>query len=369
MTILFLNDTMGAGGKERRLLELIKLLAADHKIILVSLSEDVGYDYIRSLPIEFITIKRAGKLAFKPFTVIGQIIKKYNPDIIHSWGSLAGLYLIPSAIRRRKRFINGSIADAPKKLSVFNKHYVRGKMTYPFSSLIISNSKAGIKSYRAPESKSLCIYNGMDFNRFKNLKDPAMLKAEIFNETTPDLFVVGMVANFDARKDHKTLVKSAIKLLQKNQQLRFVLVGAGSMLDVMQTVPAELKNKICFLGKRSDVESIVQLFDIGVMLTNSDVHGEGISNSIIEYMALQKPVIATRGGGTDELITDNENGFLIDTGAEDQLTEKIELLLSNHELAKKIAKKGFELVFKEFNINVMAAKYLDVYNKMIVRKE
>jgi glycosyltransferase involved in cell wall biosynthesis len=368
MTILFLNDTMGAGGKERRLLELIKMLVTDHKIILVSLSEEVGYDYIKSLPIEFITIKRAGKLDLKPFSVISKIIKKHNPDIIHSWGSLSGLYLIPSAIRRRERFINGSIADAPKKMSAFNNYYLRVKLTYPFSRLIISNSKAGIKSYDAPKSKSLCIYNGMDFNRFKNLKDPGLLRCEIFKDNSTDIFVVGMVANFTERKDQKTLVTSAIKLLQKNSQLRFVFVGAGSMVEVMEIVPAELKNKIFFLGKRSDVESIVQLFDIGVMLTNSDVHGEGISNSIIEYMALQKPVIATRGGGTDELIIDNENGFLIDSGADDQLTEKIELLLSNRELAAKIAKKGYDLVFKEFNIEVMAAKYLEVYRKMTVRK-
>ena len=90
------------------------------------------------------------------------------------------------------------------------------------------------------------------------------------------------------------------------------------------SVPVSLLNKIIFLGKRSNVESIINIFDVGILLTNSKVHGEGISNSIMEYMALGKPVIATRGGGTNEVVIEGENGYLIDPFNEDQLIEKIE---------------------------------------------
>ncbi|MBS1504696.1 MAG: glycosyltransferase, partial [Bacteroidetes bacterium] len=142
MTIFFLNDTMGTGGKERRLLELIKFLVPEHQIILLSLSDDVGYDYIHHLPIEFIIIPRKSKLTLSPIKVIDNIIKKHKPDIIHSWGSLATMYLIPCAIRRRKSFINGFIADAPRNISFRDKYYLRGRLSFPFSKLIISNSKA-----------------------------------------------------------------------------------------------------------------------------------------------------------------------------------------------------------------------------------
>ncbi|MBS1524901.1 MAG: glycosyltransferase family 4 protein [Bacteroidetes bacterium] len=370
MTIFFLNDTMGTGGKERRLLELIKFLVPEHKIILLSLSDDVGYDYIYHLPIEFIIVPRKSKLTLSPIKIIDDIIKKHNPDIIHSWGSLATMYLIPCAIRRRRSFINGFIADAPRNINFRDKYYLRGRLSFPFSKLIISNSKAGIKSYRAPVSKSLCVYNGMDFKRFENLKDPVALKTEILGPNFQGLFVIGMVANFEPRKDFKSLVAAAIKLLQDIDRLRFLLIGSGSMLEeIREMVPAGLSDKIIFLGKRSDIESIVQLFDVGVMLTNSDVHGEGISNSIIEYMALKKPVIATRGGGTDELITDGENGFLIDAASPEQLTDRIQLLLDDKNLAGAVAKKAYDLVFSEFNITVMTARYLDIYKKFIGETE
>ena len=69
---------------------------------------------------------------------------------------------------------------------------------------------------------------------------------------------------------------------------------------MQESVPVHLKDKIIFLGKIANVENIINIFDIGILITNSKVHGEGVSNSIIEYMALGKPVIATRGGGTDQ---------------------------------------------------------------------
>ena len=59
----------------------------------------------------------------------------------------------------------------------------------------------------------------------------------------------------------------------------------------------EYSNKFIFLTKQDDIESIINIFDIGILATFT----EGISNSIIEYMALAKPVIATDGGGTSEI--------------------------------------------------------------------
>ena len=81
----------------------------------------------------------------------------------------------------------------------------------------------------------------------------------------------------------------------------------------------------------------MNIFDVGILLTNSMEHrGEGISNSIIEYMALAKPVVATRGGGTNEVVIDGQNGYLIDPFNEDQLIEKIKILVKNKAYRIKI---------------------------------
>ena len=60
------------------------------------------------------------------------------------------------------------------------KTWLRAKFTFPFSDKIIGNSKAGLIGYSAPSKKCTCIYNGMDFNRFKTLNDPNVLRRENF---------------------------------------------------------------------------------------------------------------------------------------------------------------------------------------------
>jgi glycosyltransferase involved in cell wall biosynthesis len=79
----------------------------------------------------------------------------------------------------------------------------------------------------------------------------------------------------------------------------FLLIGDGENIERCKYLVKDLPTEnIKFLGRQNDAESIINIFDIGVLTTNIRIHREGISNSIIEYMAMGKPVIATQGGGT-----------------------------------------------------------------------
>jgi glycosyltransferase involved in cell wall biosynthesis len=144
------------------------------------------------------------------------------------------------------------------------------------------------------------------------------------------------------------------------------LIGDGADIDeIKSNVPPQLSRKIIFLGKRADVESIINIFDVGILLTNAKVHGEGISNSIIEYMALNKPVIATRGGGTNEVVIDNQNGYLIDADNKDQLIEKIETLMKDKNRMDDLGKVGHQMAYEKFDFNIMADHYISIYQKLL----
>ena len=92
---------------------------------------------------------------------------------------------------------------------------------------------------------------------------------------------------------------------------------------------------------------------------------EGISNSILEYMALGKPVIATSGGGTNEIVADLKTGFLIGTSNPEELAEKIELLLDNVKLREGMGLAGKEWIVKYFSIDLMINKYINLYNDLL----
>jgi glycosyltransferase involved in cell wall biosynthesis len=206
----------------------------------------------------------------------------------------------------------------------------------------------------------------MNLSRFEHLTDPLLIRKELFGDSTSDLFVAGMVATFDERKDYKMLIEAAIPIVTERNNIRFVLVGDGKdFQNVKKLVPGSLLNKIIFLGKRTDVESIVNVFDVGILLTNAKVHGEGISNSLIEYMALGKPVIATHGGGTDEVVLDNQNGFLIDPGNTGQLTQKIIFLMDNKPAINKLGNEGKEMIKRRFDLRIMTKNYVELYKRLV----
>lgn len=363
-------DSLDKGGKERRMLELIKGLKKhgnQFDIYLLSLTNRVEYKYVYDLPIKFEILRRNFKKDPTIILKLKKIISDFGPDIIHSWSTMASVYISISNLFSGIPLINAVLADAPLHLNIFNKHFFRVKLTTPFSNLIVSNSKAGITAYKTPVSKSVCIYNGIDFSRFDNLRSVKDVRKEIIGDKTGDIFVIVMVASFDERKDFKTLVNAAIKMCFKNPAYTFILIGNGPTLEKLRNkVPVELMNecRIIFTGERDDVESILQIADLGVLMTNAENHGEGISNTIIEYMSMGKPVLASRGGGTDEVVKDNYNGYLIDPGNEDQLMGKIESLFNNRTLLDSLGDQARKYARANFGLEEKTAEYIELYRNL-----
>lgn len=372
MRILFFIDGLIAGGKQRRLVELMKGIKSksDIEFEIVVMSNDIHYRQVIDLGIKIHYLVRSKKNDFGVFRKFYKICKAYEPDIVHCWDSLTASIAVPSCKLLHIKLVNGLVVDTPVKQTIFDKFWLRARLTFLFSNIVIGNSKAGLKAYKAPVSRSLCIYNGMDLHRFTNLKDPSLIRKEIFGEADSyGIIVIGMVAAFEDRKDYETLIRSAKKLISSEPNIRFVLVGNGPTFEkIKNEVSVSLLDKIIFLGKRSDVESIVNIFDIGVLLTNSKVHGEGISNSVIEYMALSKPVIATRGGGTNEVVIDEKNGYLIDPDNEDQLIEKIRILLADKSMMVHFGETGGYMAREKFDLKIMTNRYLEMYDTIIKNK-
>lgn len=362
---------MTAGGKERRLTELMKALSknSDINFELVVMSDEIHYKEIFDLGIKIHYLVRGTKKDITVFRKFYQVCKTFRPGIVHCWDSMTAVYAVPACRLLKIKLVNGMVVDTPVTRNFTNKHWLRARLIFPFADIIIGNSKAGLKAYGASEKNSRCIYNGMDLQRFKNLGDTSGLRKKLLGPGEATFFVVGMVAAFEERKDYDTLVKAAVKMLNKHDHLRFMLVGDGTDLETIKAlVPENMQNKILFLGKRSDVEMLVNCFDVGVLLTNTAVHGEGISNSIIEYMALQKPVLATRGGGTNEVVIDGYNGYLLDTGRGEQLIEKLEKLMGNAGLRETMGKNGLQMVHENFDIREMTSQYVDAYHKLLNEK-
>ncbi len=358
--ILYLIDSFRIGGKERRLLELLRYFESNKNYNgeVIILNNRIDYSQVYELKrTKIIVIERKFKKDFFVFIKIWKICRKSNPDILHSWGSMPSVYGVLVAKIIRAPLINAMIVKG--NCDFLSKEWIRSRITFPFSTLIVSNSFAGLRAYKAPPLKSHVIYNGFNLDRVRNLENPETVIKQLGIRTK---YVVGMIAAFYPRKDYVTFLNAATIICNKRTDITFLAIGDGpakSSLEKDYNHPS-----IVFTGNIKKVEQVINVLDIGILLSNPQKHQEGISNAILEIMALGKPVIASEGGGTNEIVEHKKSGILIPPQSVIDLTESIYFLIDNKKIRLKYGKEAKRLIRESFSIEKMGNDNFVLYQKL-----
>ena len=360
MRILHVIWGLGGGGKERRLIQLMKgLNTRGFDQCLVSFLDANDYKGSFEQYCNFLIVK--GKNKIDRCIKFLQIIKKQKPDVVHLWSCNPLVSLIMPVLKLRYgfKYVAGFIADAVpvKRLSFLS---IANHVTYLFANAIVSNSKAGLDAKRANYKKAHVIYNGFDFNRFKlsnfnrlDYKEKLGIKEK---------YVATMVARFTPSKDYEMFLELA-KQFNDNNDVIFVAVGRGeTMKDCINYCLDNGINNVKFLGFRSDVEEILMCSDFGILFTNENVHAEGVSNSIMESMAAGLPVIATDGGGTPEIIENRISGFIIPPKDYNEASKVLNELMQDELMRNKIGAAAKRRIETQFSLRTMTDEYIKLYS-------
>jgi glycosyltransferase involved in cell wall biosynthesis len=353
--LLFFIGSLKSGGKERRLIELLSYLKNlglfDLKLILTY--NQVEYETFNEIGINYISLdNQPNDKKCNRFFTLYKICKEFKPDIIHTWGRMQTFYTIPTILLTGIPLVNSQITNAPPSntTSFFSK--IINKINFFFSSVIISNSYAGLNAYRLNNSKKTkVIYNGVNLNRFINPPKIDHIKNKYKIQTK---YAVIMAASFSQNKNYDLFLKIAEITTAKRNDVSFIAVGGSTNNDIKFNdikKRYESNNKIILPGKINDVEALINICDVGLLFSQKERHGEGLSNSIIEYMALGKPVIANDAGGTSEILKDKHNGFLVLEEDPNLISDLIIRLIDNKVERENMGKIG--KVFVENNLNIL----------------
>jgi len=362
--ILFFIGALVSGGKERRLVELLSYLKknTDFELMLVTTGTKIHYQKFHDLEIPHV-LAPAGNI-FNTFLLIIKLFSVYRsfkPDVFHSWGRMQTLYLWPFVVLTKAKLVNSQITNAPKEISSINKAI--DWLNFKISDVIISNSYAGLASYNPPKGKSIVIRNGMRMERFTALKEPSNIKTK-YGIHTP--FSIIMVATHSVKKNYQLFFEVGKQVLSYRKDVTFVSAGWFSKDEPIfqrnQAIIQDDKN-IIVLGEIQDVESLVNSMDIGILFS-TDKFGEGLSNSILEYMALGKPTISTSDGGSKEIVIPNETGFLVGHKEYETIPSKINWLLDHPEERERMGHNAKKMILENFTIEMMGKRYLESYQNI-----
>jgi glycosyltransferase involved in cell wall biosynthesis len=258
------------------------------------------------------------------------------------------------------------VISSQRSIDVWRKwyHWQVDKFTSIWADLIISNSFSGrevlIKKAHIPKEKIIVIPNGIS-----NEKVQPTINKESFGLKKSD-YLVGTVGNLKTAKGHIYLIKGAERVLKEFPNTFFLIAGEGPLKNsLLQEIGKRgmIKNFI-FTGFRSDVEELIQLFDIFVLPSL----WEGFPVSLLEAMKYGKSTVAFGVADIPYIIENNISGFVVEPKSYVQLADKIIMLIKDKKIRHQTGISAKIRVEENFGLEKMVSDYTSVYIETLKKR-
>lgn len=368
LKIIFITTSLGLGGAEKILYEILKEFKQS-EILVISLGDKDFFSsnlYKLGIKVEYLNLKNNLSLIYKIFKLIN-ILRKFRPKIIHTWLYKANIIGGIAAKLSGNKFIYWSIhhdLENEKKsflrflfmlISAVASQIIPKKIIFCSKSSAINHINFGFNSKR-----SIVINNGIDINKFK--KDPSIYKEYRKNKFNlkNDTFLIGSIGRYHPIKDQKTLLKALLILKEKNINFKCILAGENlnkkNKYLYKQICELKLNNNIFLMGKIKNIKNILCSLDLLVISSLSEcspiVLLEAISSDLL--------CISTNVGGIKNIIQ-NKN-LLFKKRDHEELAKKIIFFMNNRNKFEINLKESKNIVLTKYSLKKMVNEYRKIYN-------
>lgn len=373
--VLQLIDSFHQGGSERQAIQLTRLLHESDRfdVKLASLSpegalraavEALNLGDVRAFPLtSFYDLNGCRQLLR-----CARYLRVAKVDVLHThdfytnvFGMFAGvLARVPVRIASRRE-TTGMRSRSQQK--------VQG-MAYSLAHQVIANSAAVREQLileGVPGDKIEVVYNGLDVERVaprNALSREAALAALGLAEDFRNRRFVTIVANMRLEvKDYPMFLRAARRVRDALPDAAFMLAGEGELMPSIRAQAHDLglSSDTFFLGRCERLAELFSLSEVCVLSSKS----EGFSNSILEYMAAGRPVVATKVGGAGEAIAEGVTGYLVSSGDDAAMGDRIISLLRDADRARAMGEEGRRVAAAEFSLEAQLGRTEGLYDKLL----
>jgi len=300
-----------------------------------------------------------------------KLYKKEKPDVVHHvgvkiilWGTLAAKFARVEGVVNA--LIGVGIFFPQNNMSIFSKIFIR-LLRYAH------HRKNLVVIFQNNENKFLFLYNniiqedqaymikgsGVDLNQFCNTLEPANGKIKVL-----------LTARMILEKGVFTLTDAA-NLLKSEYKDKVQFLLCGGIDDNPKAINEEELNAVCdgeyisWLRYRTDVLELLKSSHIFVF---PSYYPEGLPKSLIEAAAVGRPIITTNSAGCKETVVERYNGFLIPIKNSEILAERLKILFDDTQLRISMGKNSRRLAEKNFSIEDVITKHLEIYSRLTTTK-
>ena len=346
------------GGPQQVIYLINALRERGHDNILVC-PPDSGIDSVaREAEIRVQNLFCAGDLDL-PFAYrLTQFIKNENPDLMHCHS------------RRGADVLGGlaaSFTDVPavvsRRVDNTELRVVAGLRYRPFLKVIaISEAIADVLRDRGIGDERLAVIrSAVDADALPAASNCSEVRAEF--GLLPEHFVIAAAGQLIPRKGHQYLLQAVADLKERYPQVRLVIFGEGYLNNQLraQASALGLGGIIQFAGFRKDLDSFIACFD----LFAHPALAEGLGVAALKAAAAKLPVVGFAAGGLVEAVAHDETGLLVEPENSDALGEAIARFVEEPDLCRRFGQAGYERMQKEFSIDTMADRHVDLYESVL----
>ena len=385
MRILFVHTPSDLYGASRSMLRLSSRLKNEgHQVYVLLIEDGPLVQELKNKNIAVITCPRfsvINRSGFKsiaglwsiflnfPYSIwkMIQLINQIKPDLIHTNTAL----IVPPGIAAKLKGVPHiwHVRESFHDFGFFWKFY-QGLMSL-FSDRIVSVSKfvAGQFAETIQRKKVVVLYNGFPQEEFRSVS-AERIRAFRKQYGLGQELLAGVVGRIKMiRKGQETFVKSIDLIKDKYPDAKFLLIGSpfpGNeehlelITDLIKKL--ELEKCIVYTGDVQDIKAAVSALDIVVLSSGTP---EPFGGVVAEAMALGKPVVGTKIGGTEEQILHERTGMLVEPNNAQNMAEALDTLLKSRTLRKRMGEMGHQRYLQHFEFSVFYKKIQSLYNGLL----
>jgi glycosyltransferase involved in cell wall biosynthesis len=361
MMVILINTQKGWRGGERQLAWLIQGLKEKNcKQLLICRKHSALENYAKKNNLNYQAVTIAlYTLPFLAFT-LSKLIKIEKVEVVvdchdsksHTIGLLTKLFFTKEfklLVHRKVIFpIHGWFSKTIK----YSSNYVDS---------VICISKAVEKKIKKIDHKlrTVIIYDAIK---------PISVESSdyLFQKTKKsDAVFIGYIAALTPEKDHVTFLKTAQNLANKNPNFHFLIIGVGKLKEELEQLTQNLglEDKVTFLGFLDNLNDVIPQIDLLLFTSKS----EGLGSTILDFFMAKKPVVTVKNGGSEELVFNNQTGFIAEIGDSTALTNYCLDIFGNPANTSRMVHNAFDFATQNFNVNKIVAETLSEY-QFIIKK-
>jgi len=327
-------------------------------------------DYLRArgIALEEIRIDSMGRslkpiLDLKTFLTLMKILRRLNPDVVHTHTSKAGLL---------GRIAARVAAPNAKVVHTFHGDLLQGYFSRVATSLLVFTERnlARISDLLismgnevrdnllevkvGKENQFVVAFPGVKLNQ-PNLENQQVIK---FKNDYLNEVIVTFVGRLSPIKRCDRILELSRSSAIAEQPIRFLIIGDGELRDELERESDGLP--ITFVGWQNRTEDWLAASDAAILLSDN----EAVPLSMIEAGYAGLPVIATRVGSMSDVVIDEVNGFLVEANL-DAIIEKVLLVAKDASLRHRLGSNGRNLAIEHFSVGAMISRHDEIYSKLM----